>query len=272
MPRIWFSDSTDTFIRAHPPWGSSTFKGAAPWLTSAWRLVPGSHLSAEVGHITRKFISSSIWRDTITQLKPSYVEVALFPIATTQTVPFLAGNTSIATGIITPSLRTSYTAFKSKALFDPSTLGDSDLEACDYIEDVRSHTILDVVGSIGGLFALLQFLHVFLFGRPMLWGLTGAKLITPFGFCGSFGSQSFRRRLRDNYYSTPSGGTDETLRVDAFMRDFVIDLGPAATDASTAGGCSTGTAQRQSDVEANTSGVDHQSTTAEVDTSVAHNR
>ncbi|CAE6442415.1 unnamed protein product, partial [Rhizoctonia solani] len=31
---------------------------------------------------------------------------------------------------------------------------------CDYLQDYRTGTILDVIGSVGGLFALLQAIHV----------------------------------------------------------------------------------------------------------------
>ena len=54
-------------------------------------------------------------------------------------------------------------------------------QTCSYIEDYRSSTVIDIIGSIGGLFALLQTLHVVLFGRPMLWGLTGKSRVTPDG-------------------------------------------------------------------------------------------
>ena len=49
-------------------------------------------------------------------------------------------------------------------------------QMCDYIEDYRSGSVLDVLGSVGGLFALIQTAHVLLFGRPLLWGLTGKPM------------------------------------------------------------------------------------------------
>ncbi|KAG8778128.1 hypothetical protein FRC12_025146, partial [Ceratobasidium sp. 428] len=42
---------------------------------------------------------------------------------------------------------------------------------CTVIEDYRKSSMFDVLGSIGGLLALLQGVHVFLFGRPLLWGM-----------------------------------------------------------------------------------------------------
>ncbi|KAH7337108.1 hypothetical protein B0J17DRAFT_454354 [Rhizoctonia solani] len=87
--------------------------------------------------------------------------------------------------------------------------------------------MLDVLGSIGGLYALLQSIHVLLFGRAMLWGLTGTKLIAPFGLLGMCRSQGFRRRLRDQYHRQPTHDNPETFLMGAFLRDFVVELGPA---------------------------------------------
>lgn len=61
----------------------------------------------------------------------------------------------------------------------------------------------------------------------------GAKLITPFGLLGMLSTKRFKRRLREHYYrSEPTPGSYhtsrfETIRIEAFLRDFVIDLGPA---------------------------------------------
>jgi hypothetical protein len=49
------------------------------------------------------------------------------------------------------------------------------LPICDVVEDFRTGTIFDALGSIGGLFALLQSIHILLFGRPLLWGITGEQ-------------------------------------------------------------------------------------------------
>ena len=40
--------------------------------------------------------------------------------------------------------------------------------------DRRQRTFLDALGSIGGLLATLQGIHVLLFGQPLWWGLFGA--------------------------------------------------------------------------------------------------
>jgi hypothetical protein len=116
---------------------------------------------------------------------------------------------------------------------------------CDFIDDYRSGTILDVIGSVGGLFALLQAAHMILFGRPLFWGLTGksvslrsratltivvhlgSKLITPFGLLGACSSKGFKRRLREEYHTRSTEEGPETIQIVKFLRDFVIEFGPA---------------------------------------------
>lgn len=44
---------------------------------------------------------------------------------------------------------------------------------CQVTEEYRISSRFDVLASIGGLLALLQGFHVFLFGRPLFWGLFG---------------------------------------------------------------------------------------------------
>ncbi|KAG8690911.1 hypothetical protein FRC09_011796, partial [Ceratobasidium sp. 395] len=117
---------------------------------------------------------------------------------------------------------------------------------CVVIEDYRRSSAFDVLGSIGGLLALLQGVHVFLFGRPLFWGMfvmeqvirAGAKLLTPFGLVGRFANKGFRRRLQDYYYppSTSHNTADEepginspnTILISRFLLDYVLDLGPAS--------------------------------------------
>lgn len=48
---------------------------------------------------------------------------------------------------------------------------------CEVVEDYRSSTALDALGSIGGLLAILQGLHLLLFGRPLFWGIAGRLVI-----------------------------------------------------------------------------------------------
>ncbi|KAG9109146.1 hypothetical protein FRC07_008364 [Ceratobasidium sp. 392] len=156
----------------------------------------------------------------------------VFPITAMRAVPLPVNDTTMAAGTITPKLRPIYSSFKTSITFDPNALGDSDLNMCDYIQDYRSGTIFDVLSSVGGLFALLQVWYLIMFGRPILWGLTGAKLITPFGLFGSCCSQRFKRRLRKQYHSTSPSRQPE-IRVDAFLRDFVVDFGPISIEEDT---------------------------------------
>ncbi|KAF8607053.1 hypothetical protein BDV93DRAFT_333276 [Ceratobasidium sp. AG-I] len=136
-------------------------------------------------------------------------------------------NSKTATASITTSFQPRQ--WTSETIAGPKRLDDF----CDCIEDYRSTTVFEVIGSVGGLFALLQSLHILLFGRPMLWGLTGAKLVTPFGLLGGCSSAGFKRRLRSEYHLQDSGSgrhpedIAETIRIGAFLRDFVIDFGPA---------------------------------------------
>ncbi|QRV82271.1 hypothetical protein RhiJN_10286 [Ceratobasidium sp. AG-Ba] len=81
---------------------------------------------------------------------------------------------------------------------------------------------------------------MFLFGRPLLWGMFGIKLISPFGFVGRFATKSFRQRLREKYMATSTMETPATnfletqndtanmVRMNRFLLDYVLDMGPAA--------------------------------------------
>ncbi|KAG8687669.1 hypothetical protein FRC11_006786 [Ceratobasidium sp. 423] len=110
---------------------------------------------------------------------------------------------------------------------------------CEVTEEYRVGSTFDILASIGGLLALFQGLHVFLFGRPLFWGLFGAKLITPFGFMGRFAREDFKQRLREHYHrSTDPEDTlesrvdipreEENIYITRFLLDYVIDMGPAS--------------------------------------------
>jgi hypothetical protein len=62
----------------------------------------------------------------------------------------------------------------------------------------------------------------------------GSKLINPFGLLGGCHSRGFRRRLREQYHYPPTGqpvdDAVEAIRINAFLRDFVIDFGPAEVE------------------------------------------
>ncbi|KAG9079704.1 hypothetical protein FRC06_007574, partial [Ceratobasidium sp. 370] len=55
----------------------------------------------------------------------------------------------------------------------------------------------------------------------------------PFGLVGRFATKGFRRRLRDHYYAPGAqqdqakGDTTGAIKIDQFLLDYVLDLGPA---------------------------------------------
>lgn len=86
----------------------------------------------------------------------------------------LLSNATVATATLRVTLKPGFNYLRSqKAFWDSQQTERSYFDTCDFVEDYRSSTVFDVLGSVGGLFAILQAIHVLLFGRPMLWGLTG---------------------------------------------------------------------------------------------------
>lgn len=61
-------------------------------------------------------------------------------------------------------------------------------------------------------------------------------MITPFGLLGKFTTKGFKSRLHKQYRrpvptsSQYPGDVAETMRLEAFLRDFVIEFGPADTE------------------------------------------
>ncbi|CAE6464583.1 unnamed protein product [Rhizoctonia solani] len=196
-----------------------------------WELLRGSHIEAEAKLITRRFIKSSIMRDILLYAEPEYRPLSLYPIAESSVVALNSTERETATATVRTSLTPGLMSLRKQA--DAQVSGDlydySD-NVCDFIDDYRSGTVVDVLGSVGGLFALLQAMHVLLFGRPLLWGLTGAKLLSPFGLFGNCSSRKFKQRLREGYHTTSTEDGLETIQVGKFLRDFVIEFGPADLD------------------------------------------
>ncbi|CEL60380.1 monovalent cation:H+ antiporter-2, CPA2 family [Rhizoctonia solani AG-1 IB] len=210
-----------------------------PYYATPWQLNPGYHTEAEAGFLSRGFISSSAWRDLILDSDPEYAYVSVYPIGISATRPLQ--NSTIATARLRATFKPALRYLQSRDAFDaahwqsdsfrhvlpfsPDVYGDG----CDFVEDYRSGTILDILGSVGGLFAILQAVHVLLFGKPLFWGLMGTKLINPFGFIGSFGSENFRRRLHEKYGREPTKDNPDTIQTAAFLRDYVVDFGHLQT-------------------------------------------
>ncbi|CEL57078.1 hypothetical protein RSOLAG1IB_08332 [Rhizoctonia solani AG-1 IB] len=231
MPNIWLSNGKegDPISPSADWYDRSIVRIYSP----AWKPRAVFRLEAEAKLITRRFIKSSDFRDTVLRYEPEYVQRSLYPIVeigqATLNNNTSGANITEATSIIRVTLRPGLeNYYRSQEDFWNLQKGShSPVPMCDYIEDYRAGNALDALGSIGGLFALLHAAHVLLFGRPLLWGLTGAKLITPFGLLGAFSSGDFKRRLQEHYHRQPTHDNPEPLRIGAFLRDFVIDFGPA---------------------------------------------
>ncbi|CAE6347816.1 unnamed protein product, partial [Rhizoctonia solani] len=190
-----------------------------------FQLVRGSHVESQAKLIIRKLIKSSIMREIVLNAEPEYDYMSLYPIVSSSVVPLNTSDTIISSATIRVSLAPGLMYLQTQV--NKTDLSAPLNEVCDFVEDYRSSSVLDVIGSVGGLFALLQAMNVLLFGRPLLWGLTGAKLITPFGLLGACSSRGFKRRLREEYHTTSPDDGMETIRIVKFLRDFVIEFGPA---------------------------------------------
>ncbi|CAE6454738.1 unnamed protein product [Rhizoctonia solani] len=228
MPRIWLVNLEELRLTPNLSWYDIA---KVREYVLPMSLLARSHLASETTLITRRFLASSIMKDVILKSKPLqvYKGLSLYPIGQSSVTVLNISDENIATTSIRPRLSPGLMHYRKQT--DINVLKSPPSDAlCDYIEDYRSGSVIDVIGSIGGLFALLQAAHLLLFGRPLLWSLTGAKTVTPFGVLGQCSSQSFKRRLRREYH-TPSGedGTD-TIQIVKFLRDFVIEFGPADLD------------------------------------------
>ncbi|KAG8692256.1 hypothetical protein FRC09_011357 [Ceratobasidium sp. 395] len=233
LPSIWFANFADTYRDTSPPDEQDFMSSVVPWLAPPWKMIGGTHIEGSLGLVERRFITSSVFRDIVASLKPTYSSASLFTTTTIDTTPSSDNFTSSA--LLTPSLVSALSYLNSPSDFLRIKNGFSSMPlVCAFIEDYRASTIFDAIGSIGGLLAILQGVHIMLFGRPMFWGLAGTKLISPFGLFGSCHSRGFRRRLRERYHrQSTKGQTDEAveaIRINAFLRDFVIDFGPANVD------------------------------------------
>ncbi|KAF8700304.1 hypothetical protein RHS03_06678, partial [Rhizoctonia solani] len=241
MPRLWLLNDMEV-----PRFPNGSFsdinklrevKGYLPPM----KLLRGSSIAGKANLITRRFITSSIVRDVIFNSKPvsdhtllalvkRNIQLTYFKNYSLESsvAPLNTSEDVIALATISPTLSPSLMYYRNKAAIqDGGALAD---DVCDFIEDYRSGTILDVIGSVGGLFALLQAAHLLLFGRPLFWGLVGAKTISPFGLLGQCSSRGFKRRLREEYHIQSTEEGTDTIHIVKFLRDFVIDFGPANLD------------------------------------------
>lgn len=234
LPQFWLTLGSAQDLE-QDRFNITQIRALTPWLVPSWQLAAGIHLRTEIGMAKRNFIDSPFLRDTLGGMKPKYRSVTLFPITQLQSSPLI--NTSFASGTLSPSKRAQFTTANNLQSIQKSRSSPSSLpQVCEVIEDYRASTAFDALSSIGGLLALLQGIHILLFGRPMFWGIFGAKLISPFGLLGRWSSPGFRRRLREHYavptQEAEDGGQD-TMRLYAFLRDYIVDFGPADPETNT---------------------------------------
>lgn len=76
--RTWLSNIKDysvPTIRNEDASMPSMVNGAAPLYLPAWNLRPGFHLEGDIKLLTRRVITSSVWRDLLMNMEPvSYTE------------------------------------------------------------------------------------------------------------------------------------------------------------------------------------------------------
>ncbi|KAG8722317.1 hypothetical protein FRC08_004155 [Ceratobasidium sp. 394] len=227
--KVWFSD-TDPIVADI---SDISRRFAAPNLLTGWQLLPGYQWRAEIGLTKRRFIVSSFFRDVIAGNSPEHLTINLRPINTVSTLA--RTNASVASGLIFPATQ------GSPAMMD-TDLGLPDARSyvgCEVIEEYRDSSAFDILGLIGGLLALIQGIYLWLVGRPLLWGLTGAKVVSPFGVIGAFSLPGFRKKLREHYRVPDSNNQqpitledEERIRMVAFLLDYVVDMGPAGIPAN----------------------------------------
>ncbi|KAG9124172.1 hypothetical protein FRC07_012583, partial [Ceratobasidium sp. 392] len=242
LPDIWFSNFADSYqdsIQQNFPDFAETsrvdrggFMGSiVPWLIPPWQMIGGKDLKGSVGLVERRFITSSVLRDIFISLKPTYSSASLFTITTKDASPLADSFTASAT--LTPSLMPSLAYLNDPAGFLWTKRYPTSL-ICAFIEDYRSSTIFDAIGSIGGLLAILQGMHIMLFGRPMFWGLTGAKLINPFGLFGAQPAASTAGTTGGLFGAQPAAGTGAATATTGGLFGTQPAAQPAAT--TTTGG------------------------------------
>ncbi|CAE6479741.1 unnamed protein product [Rhizoctonia solani] len=108
-----------------------------------WELLPGSHIEADAKLVTRRFISSSIMKDVLLNSEPVYKPLSLFPIVESSVTALNSSNLSNATATIRASLTPGLIYFRTQTDVQNSPPG----HVCDFIDDYRSGSVLDVIGS-----------------------------------------------------------------------------------------------------------------------------
>ncbi|KAF8673053.1 hypothetical protein RHS04_07712 [Rhizoctonia solani] len=235
----------------------------APYLSDP--IIPdfGWHTVYKTRYAKRRCMISSPLIDSITGSDPTYSTTFFFPAyklasplifslcyaAVLGKQAFQVANSSgvfstevVATGLIWPPVFLESSEKLATSELKPGQAPKDRL--CEITEDYRVTNSFDMFASIGGLLALLQGVHILLFGRPLFWGMFGAKAITPFGMMGNLATKSFKKRLQERYHLPRQGAqaNPEQLQggsrsrdragvdidMTQFLLDFVIDMGPAS--------------------------------------------
>ncbi|KAF8596632.1 hypothetical protein BDV93DRAFT_610776 [Ceratobasidium sp. AG-I] len=224
-----------------------------PYFVPPLQPLTGIYTLNRLHYAERKFITSSWARDMITGSKPTYgrvevmypwTQLATFPLSYLDNGTFHPNaQTTVYGAVLQPSFLIS-----APETTQASLQGGLPDYMCQTVEDYRTASPLDILASIGGLLALLQGIHAFLFGRPLFWGLFGTKMVSPFGILGTIATKGFRERLSKHYRTastqgdTPpisstgvatsvagNGTASAQIRFDMtrFLLDYVLDMGPA---------------------------------------------
>ncbi|QRW11031.1 hypothetical protein RhiLY_10030 [Ceratobasidium sp. AG-Ba] len=239
IPRLWFSDGS---AMTQPSQDETV-----PYLSSGLQPSIGSYEVYSRTSIIRRFIASSALKDAITGSQPSYRDVTfnlperLSAMPLNSTIEACQAQ-SYNLNVVACGSIGAPTGLSNRPEITERQLRDQSQDIlyksyCQVIEDYRKSSAFDILGSIGGLVALLQGIHLFLFGRPLFWGLFGAKLLTPFGLFGRFATQSYRQRLWDYYgpggaptqfgENSPEYDLASLVRMNRFLLDYIVDMGPA---------------------------------------------
>ncbi|KAG8763219.1 hypothetical protein FRC12_008651, partial [Ceratobasidium sp. 428] len=105
LPDVWFANFADTFRDTSALDQKDFMSSVAPWLVPPWQMIGRKHVEGNIGLIERRFITSSVFRDIVASLKPTYKSASLLTITTTKTTASLDNFTS--TALLTPSFASS---------------------------------------------------------------------------------------------------------------------------------------------------------------------
>ncbi|KAG9120961.1 hypothetical protein FRC07_003287 [Ceratobasidium sp. 392] len=86
LPDIWFTNAADTFHDTTSYKPEDFMSSFAPWLVPPWQMIGGKHIEGNIGLLERRFITSSVFRDIVANLRPTYNFVSLFTISVMTTV------------------------------------------------------------------------------------------------------------------------------------------------------------------------------------------